>query len=124
MNDNTLKALITYLERTYGNKYPSGRQDHGKWFPDTTEEAPCCLTIRSPSLKFPWPLWKHCRSLKHCCNLHGADQDEVRDMLKKKNMPLLLGLDLPFMQNRIAEVLAGKRKTLNGKLLKKDTTLT
>jgi hypothetical protein len=52
--------------------------------------------------------------MEHCAQRFNADPAEIRDTLKKKNLPLLIGLDLPAtVRDRVADVLAGTRKTLS-----------
>jgi len=86
------QAAVEYLLRKYKFQYPSGRLDHSKWYPDITEEAECCKSIREPSRAYPWSLSTHCRSLTHIATKYGLDEKEIRKFINKQ-LPCLLGLN-------------------------------
>jgi hypothetical protein len=65
MSNPALDAIVSYYkDKGYS---PHGQKDSGgRWYPDDVKEAvSCCSSIRSPSHKYPWSLFKHCLSLKH-----------------------------------------------------------
>lgn len=35
----------------------------------------------------------HCRTLEHVANLYRVQKEKVQELMHKKNLPLLLGLD-------------------------------
>lgn len=87
-------AAITYLLRKHKKDYPSGYKDNGgRWYPEDSEKARCCNSIRNPSRAWPWTLFKHCFSLHHIVTMYGAERNKVQELLRKKNLPLLLGLN-------------------------------
>jgi hypothetical protein len=59
---------------------PRGRLDSsGRFWPDRELEwRACCDDIRLPSRRWPWTLRDHCRTMRHCAALVGAEEAEVR----------------------------------------------
>ena len=89
MGDPT-EAAIEHLSRKLRVSHPSGKSDSGgRWYPD--EELSCCKFIRSPSRSYPYSYMTHCRSADHVANEYGVELKDLKDALKKKNLPLLIG---------------------------------
>lgn len=85
-------AAVTYIKRRNRTDHPEGKTDKGgRWFPSDYEKQPCCDNVRSPSRSFPWSLMTHCRSTEHIANLYGIPKETLKNALKKKNLPLLMG---------------------------------
>ena len=88
------QIAVEYLLRKDRIAHPSGKTDKGnRWYPNEDELSSCCKQVRPPSRSFPWSFMTHCRSLKHLCNLHNTPEKEVRFLLTKKGLPLLIGMD-------------------------------
>lgn len=86
------KAAVDFLMCRLGLRHPSGHKDSGgRWYPET--EYDCCKSIRSPSRAFPWSYYTHCKSAIHIANEYGVSVEELKENLKKKNLPLLLGIN-------------------------------
>lgn len=86
------KAAVDFLMYKNGLRHPSGHKDKGgRWYPET--KYACCSSIRSPSRSFPWTYYSHCKSAIHIANEYGVRVEDLKENLKKKNLPLLLGIN-------------------------------
>jgi hypothetical protein len=55
-------------------RHPAGSFDnHGRWYPASTEHRDCCGVIRAPSRAYPYSYLVHCRSWDHVVNKHQAE---------------------------------------------------
>jgi hypothetical protein len=91
--NKVFEATVEYLLRKERYSHPDGKSDKSRWYPSDTERKICCNSIRSPSRAYPWSLMTHCRSIEHVAMLYGVDKTEIKECLKKKNLPLLLGFN-------------------------------
>ena len=63
-NPETINQI--YQRRKSREQHPSGTFDKGgRWYPDSSEHASCCDSIRTPSLNWPYSLMLHCRTKAH-----------------------------------------------------------
>ena len=91
--DKVTEAAIEYLKRKERILYPSGRTEKGdRWYPDNSETVSCC---------------SYCRSLKHVCKLYNVKEKEVRFMLSKKGLPLLIGSGDPWVDKYLESKMKG-----------------
>jgi hypothetical protein len=59
-----LKFVIDYYQ--HGRYKPAGKTDKGRrWYPSDTEKVSCCSSVREPSRKWPFSIYKHCCTRKH-----------------------------------------------------------
>lgn len=105
----TQEATIEYLKRKDRYHHPEGKIDKaGRWYPSDEERMPCCNRIRRPSRGFPWSYMTHCRTLKHICNLYRIQESEVRFMLSKKGLALLVGSGDSWVNEYLEKKFKGK----------------
>lgn len=97
------EVAVEYLKMKNRRLHPYGSIKNGKWYPTEKEHAACCDKVRQPTRSYPWALMTHCRSLKHICTLHGVDITKVRFLLSDKGLPLLIGLNDPWINLYIAD---------------------
>jgi hypothetical protein len=84
----TKQAVQTYIQRRDRFSHPDGTFDSaGRWEMSDSERCDCCAGIRTPSRRWPYSELLHCRTLAHCCALHGADQTEARRYLRTLEPP-------------------------------------
>jgi hypothetical protein len=93
MSNPALKATVDFLMYKFGLRHPSGHRDSkgARWYPET--QFDCCKSIRSPSRAYPWSYYTHCKSAVHIAHEYGVTVAELKENLKKKNLPLLLGIN-------------------------------
>lgn len=73
-----LDAAKQFIARRDRAEHPDGRFDNAKrWYPTSTEECSCC-SVYPPSRAYPFGLLIHCRTARHCAELHGVDESDVR----------------------------------------------
>lgn len=106
-----MMAITEYLSRKIGIEHPHGRQTHSKWYPSDLESATCCSKIRDPSHSYPWSLFKHCLSLNHIATKYDLPPENLKDLLKKKNLPLLLSIPNDHIRAWIEKKLKPKTQT-------------
>jgi len=99
-----MKAAIEFLKLKERYIHPAGHFDKGKWYPKLI--LPCCQNIRSPSRAHPWSLMTHCRSAIHVAQEFGVNAENVKNCVRKKNLPLLLGMD-SWADNYISKIIKG-----------------
>jgi hypothetical protein len=100
------KAAVDFLMYKNGLWHPSGHKDKGgRWYPETKYD--CCKSIRSPSRSFPWTYYSHCKSAIHIAHEYGVRVEDLKENLKKKNLPLLLGIN-DTLDAYVAKKLRGK----------------
>jgi len=70
----TRAAAQLYLDRASRRDYVPGHFDRGgRWYPADDELQDCCMVIRVPSKRWPYPLLRHCRTQLHVAALCGVD---------------------------------------------------
>lgn len=63
---------------------PDGKPDFaGRWYPSDEETQICCLTIRRPSLRWPYSLAIHCRTAGHVARKYGLDPAELEGAVRE-----------------------------------------
>jgi hypothetical protein len=74
------------------HSYVRGEWDRdGRFWPDKgVERRACCDRIQLPSLRRRWRLWEHCRTIRHCAALVGADEGNVRARVRELRRALEL----------------------------------
>lgn len=103
---NLNEIVIEFLKLKFRIIHPSGKMESGgRWYP--YDMLKCCNSIRRPSRAYPWGLMSHCRSALHVATEHGIDVKDLKEGLKKKNLPLYLGID-PSIDQYISTKLKGK----------------
>lgn len=86
------EAVIAYLSRRERWTHPHGKTDKaGRWYPSDSERQSCCKQVSAPTRSYPWSYMTHCRTIKHVAAQYGVDEKEMKRMLLKKNLPLLMG---------------------------------
>jgi hypothetical protein len=94
-----IKAAIEYLHRDCRSRHPDGHSEKGsKWYPSDTERQVCCSYVREPSHAYPWSLAHHCRTKVHVEKLFGLEAGAISTVLKKVNLPLLIGIEDTVVQ--------------------------
>lgn len=89
---NLDQAIQEYYNRRDRKSHPKGKFDGTKrWYPDATEERPCCSHIRSPSRRFPFSYMLHCRTIEHVANLYDVDPKVLGKAVRKVSPPTRLG---------------------------------
>jgi hypothetical protein len=102
------ETAAEYLKMQGRVLHPYGQRDGaGRWYPVEKERASCCGNVRQPTRAYPWTLMTHCRTLKHVCTLHGQDIKKVRFLISDKGLPLLMGLNDPWINRYITEKFKG-----------------
>lgn len=101
-----IDIAIEHLSRKFYRSWPKGKKDSGgRWYPD--EMLECCKGIRSPSRAWPNTYLNHCKSLAHMAHEYGVELKDLKDMLKKKNLPLFIGKH-PWLDEYVFGKLKGK----------------
>ena len=78
------KAAQEYLNRKSKKTFPKGSFHNHKWYPSEEEKRNCCFAIRHPSIKFPYSLLGHCRTIKHIANVFGVKLSDLEKHMKGK----------------------------------------
>jgi hypothetical protein len=80
-------AAQEWRERARGLSSPegTGTYEHYRWYPSEREWQPCCAGISVPVApwKFPWSLYRHCRTITHVAQLYGVDERELRREIRR-----------------------------------------
>lgn len=103
MEDRVSEAAIEYLKRKLRATHPPGKFEKSKWHPEAY--FTCCSSIRAPSRAHPWSLMTHCRTATHIANEFGVEEKAIKDRVRLKSLPLLMGRDV-----LVDEYIAGKLK--------------
>jgi hypothetical protein len=87
--DNLKAAAACYRRRKARTEHPEGAFDkNGRFYPSLVESCSCCDRVRSPSLRWPYSLMIHCRTINHIANLFGVDVKDLRREIRPcKNLP-------------------------------------
>lgn len=65
---------------------PDGEFDpKGRWEPSDDERRECCRSIRSPSVKWPYTILKHCRSVEHVAARFAIPATLLRKRIAREN---------------------------------------
>ena len=79
---DALPGYRLYLDREHGRERPDGRTDNGgRWYPAPCERRACCECVRPPSRLWPWSLYAHAHSARHCSTLAGVEPRRLRGLL-------------------------------------------
>jgi hypothetical protein len=89
MSDSpALKAVLDFIK----DAHPRGTSEKGnRWYPYDDERASCCSSIREPSRKWPWSLYKHCFTRVHKRNRlleHPTDVETQALAMTMETAPL------------------------------------
>lgn len=76
------KAAFLLYSLKERKTHPSGSFDKGgRWYPDDSERAECCDSIRCPSRSHPYSYMVHCRTAKHVSILYNIQQKDLNKCL-------------------------------------------
>jgi hypothetical protein len=76
-------TILVYILRKKHVLRPDG--EYGAWnlwYASDTERRGCCEQY-APTYDDPYRLQRHCRSLRHVCELYGTDYDTARAIAKR-----------------------------------------
>jgi len=80
---NRDKVLLHAARQVLGETYPDGKFDSGgRWYPSPEEKQECCKFIRAPSIRFPYSILRHCRTIKHVARKYEVKEKDLRIFLK------------------------------------------
>lgn len=85
MNKNKIlkEAAHEAFRRKNKTSHPYGSfKNNGTWLPSDKEKQSCCDSIRTPSVKYPYSLMTHCRTIEHIANLYNVDKKELKQAIK------------------------------------------
>lgn len=77
------QAAVSYVLRSEKHEIPRGEFTDGRWNPAKEEAQQCCDAVREPSRVHWDSRLRHCKTLKHCAVLHGADYPAAKLAVKK-----------------------------------------
>lgn len=82
---SVVQVLAIYEDLKANKVDPVGTVDTaGRWFPAEEEAQVCCLTIRRPSVRWPYSLALHCRTIGHVARKYGFDPVELDGVIREQ----------------------------------------
>ena len=76
-------AIVAWHSLKSRETHPDGEFDNQRWYPSEQEVQECCAYIRAPSLKWPYTLNKHCRSMQHVAARFECDLKFLRRRVRE-----------------------------------------